>query len=190
MRSQRAFSDFYVTIRTSRSQSEKATLSSFVRAVHELSPELLVNEEETMADRINNSQSAYLHRSAASIVAGFAILALSLGVVGLYGVISYSVAQRTREIGVRMALGAQRSSVHWLILSEAAWLAISAITGGIAASVWLATLLRSMLFGVSPWDMNTLLSVACILFASALVASYIPARRASSINPVEALRAE
>jgi macrolide transport system ATP-binding/permease protein len=187
---QSPFSDFYVSIRTSRSQSERGMLSSFVRAVHELSPELLVNEEETMADRINNSQSAYLHRSAASIVAGFAILALSLGVVGLYGVVSYSVAQRTREIGVRMALGAQRSSVYRLILSEAAWLAGSAIIGGIAASVWLATLLRSMLFGVRPWDMETLLSVVWVLTASALVASYVPARRASSINPVEALRAE
>jgi macrolide transport system ATP-binding/permease protein len=121
--SQSPFSDFYVTIRTAPSQSEKSMLASFVRAVHAIDPGLLVNEEETIADRINNSQSAYLHRSAASVVAGFAIRALLLGVVGLYGVVPYSVAQRTCEIGVRMALGAQRSSVYRLILCEAAWLA-------------------------------------------------------------------
>jgi len=183
-------SDFYVTIRTAPAQSEKAVLTASARALHELDPGLLVNEEETMTDRIDNSQSAYLHRSAASVVAGFATLALLLGVVGLYGVVSYSVAQRTREIGVRMALGAQRASVYRLILTESAWLAAAAITGGIAASLWLATLLRDMLFGVSPWDADTLLSVACVLAVSALVASYIPARRAASISPVEALRAE
>lgn len=185
---QAAFSDFYATVRTAPSQSEKAMLASLVRTVHELDAGLLANEEETMADRINNSQSAYLHRSAAWVVAGFAVMALLLGVVGLYGVVSYSVAQRIREIAVRMALGAQRGSVYRLILTEAAWLAAIAVSSGILASLWLTTLLRGMLFGVSPWDANTLLSVACELIAAALFASYIPARRAASISPADALR--
>jgi ABC-type antimicrobial peptide transport system permease subunit len=143
-----------------------------------------------MTDRVNNSQSAYLHRSAAWVVAGFAMLALMLGTVGLYGVISHSVSQRTREIGVRMALGAQRSSVYRLILTEAGWLAAFGIAGGILCSLAASSLLRSMLFGVSRWDLATLLTVAFVLVVSALLASYVPARRAASINPTEALRAE
>jgi ABC-type antimicrobial peptide transport system permease subunit len=143
-----------------------------------------------MTDRVNNSQSAYLHRSAAWVVAGFAMLALLLGTVGLYGVISHSVSQRTREIGVRMALGAQRSSVYRLILTEAGWLAAFGIAGGILCSLAASSLLRSMLFGVSRWDLATLLTVAFVLVVSALLASYVPARRAASINPTEALRAE
>jgi predicted permease len=183
-------SDFYVTVRTSPSTNEKAMLSSMVRAVHQVSPGLIADGEETMADRINNSQAAYLHRSAAWLVAGFAGLALLLGSVGLYGVISYTVGQRTREIGVRMALGAQRSSVYRLIMKEACCLALLGIGGGILGSLAAASLLRSMLFATSPWDKATVLFVALVLAAAALLATYLPARRAASINPNEALRAE
>jgi macrolide transport system ATP-binding/permease protein len=161
-----------------------------VHAVHRIDSGLIANGEDTMADRINNSQAAYLHRSAAWVVAGFAALALLLGTIGLYGVIAYSVGQRTREIGVRMALGAQRSSVYQLILKEACWLAALGVAGGIFCSVVVANLLRSLLFAVRPWDITTLLSVGFVLAASTLVASYIPARRAASIDPAEALRAE
>lgn len=180
--------DFYVTLRTS--QSERAVLPSMVKAVHQINPGLIADQEETMSDRIDNSQAAYLHRSAAWVVAGFASLALLLGTVGVYGVISYSVGQRRREIGVRMALGAQRSSVYRLVLKEAGWLAAIGIAGGIACSLAATGLLRSMLFGVTRWDLGTLLSVAGVLAASALLASFLPAFRAASINPTEALRAE
>lgn len=180
--------DFYVTLRTS--QSERAVLPSMVRAVHQINPGLIADQEETMSDRIDNSQAAYLHRSAAWVVAGFASLALLLGTVGVYGVISYSVTQRRREIGVRMALGAQRSSVYRLILIEAGWLTALGIAGGIASSFAATGLLRSMLFGVNRWDMGTLFSVAVVLAVSALLASFLPAFRAASINPTEALRAE
>src|SRR6202453_1751227 len=105
-----------------------------------------------MSDRINNSQSAYLHRSASWLVAAFASLALLLGSVGLYGVISYTVGQRTREIGVRMALGAQRSSVYRLIMTDACWLALLGIAGGVVGSVAAARILRTILFATSPWD--------------------------------------
>jgi predicted permease len=180
--------DFYVTLRTS--QSERAVLPSMVKAVHQINPGLIADQEETMSDRIDNSQAAYLHRSAAWVVAGFASLALLLGTVGVYGVISYSVGQRRREIGVRMALGAQRSSVYKLVLKEAGWLTAIGIAGGIACSLAATGLLRSMLFGVTRWDMGTLLSVVGVLAASALLASFLPAFRAASINPTEALRAE
>lgn len=143
-----------------------------------------------MTDRINNSSSAYLHRSSAWLVGGFAVLALFLSVIGLYGVIAYSVSQRTREIGVRMALGAQRGSVYQLILKEAGRLIAFGIVVGLVCSVGATTLLRNLLFGVHVWDVSTLVAVAATLAACALLASYIPARRAASVNPVEALRAE
>jgi len=180
--------EFYVTLRSS--QSEETILPSMVKAIHQIDAGLIADGEETMIDRINHSQSAYLHRSAAWMVGAFAGLALLLGTVGLYGVISYSVGQRTREIGVRMALGAQRSSVYKLILKEAAWLSIVGVAGGVLFSLAATTLLRSLLFGVSRWDMGTFFYVTCLLFSSALFSSYIPARRAASINPTEALRSE
>jgi macrolide transport system ATP-binding/permease protein len=179
---------FYVTLRSS--QAEETILPSMVKTIHQIDAGLIADGEETMVDRINHSQSAYLHRLAAWMVGAFAGLALLLGTVGLYGVISYSVGQRTREIGVRMALGAQRSSVYRLILKEAAWLSIVGVVGGVLSSLVATTLLRSLLFGVSRWDVGTFFSVTCLLLASALFSSYIPARRAASIDPTEALRSE
>jgi ABC-type antimicrobial peptide transport system permease subunit len=144
----------------------------------------------TMADRIHDSSSAYLHRSAAWLVGGFAGLALLLGSIGLYGVVAYSVTQRTREIGVRMALGAQPASVYRLILREAGWLTGAGILTGLACSLGVATLMRGLLFGVQTWDLPTLIVVTATLGVSALAASYIPARRAASVSPIEALRAD
>jgi ABC-type antimicrobial peptide transport system permease subunit len=123
-------------------------------------------------------------------VGGFATLALLLGVIGLYGVIAYSVSQRTREIGVRMALGAQRGSVYGLIMKEAGWLAGVGILAGLLCSIAAATLIRGLLFGVRPWDGGTLGAVCFVLVISALLASYIPARRAASVDPMVALRYE
>jgi macrolide transport system ATP-binding/permease protein len=143
-----------------------------------------------MQQRISSSQTAYLHRSAAWLVGGFAVLALLLGVIGLYGVIAYSVSQRTREIGVRMALGAQRGTVYQLILREAGLLTALGITAGILCALGASTLLSGLLFQIRSWDISTLVLVAIVLGAAALIASFIPARRAASINPVEALRAE
>jgi macrolide transport system ATP-binding/permease protein len=116
--------------------------------------------------------------------------ALLLGVVGLYGVIADSVSQRSREIGIRMVLGAQTASVYRLILKEAGWVTAVGIAMGLAGSVAAATLMRGLLFGVGSWDVAPLGSVAAILGGAALLASFIPARRAASVNPVEALRSE
>jgi predicted permease len=180
----------YVSLVVRTTQDEKLVLPSLVGAIHEIDPGIGAINEITMVQRINESQTAYLHRSSAWLVGGFAALALVLGAVGLYGVIAYSVSQRTREIGVRMALGAQQSSVYRMILKEAGWLTGFGIGAGLMCSIAVGTLIRKVLFGVSTWDLSTLAAVALLLGLSALLASYFPARRAASVNPVEALRAE
>lgn len=139
---------------------------------------------------IHDSQSAYLHRTSAWLVGGFAVFALLLGVVGLYGVVAYSVSQRVREIGVRMALGANRRSVYRLVLTEAMWLTGSGIIIGLACSVAASSLIRGLLFGVGSWDVPTWAVVCAVLGLSAMLASFFPARRAAKVNPMEALRAE
>ena len=182
--------DTYVSLVVRTSQDEKLVLPALVAAIHEIDPGIGAINEITMVQRIGESQTAYLHRSSAWLVGGFAALALLLGVIGLYGVIAYSVSQRTREIGVRMALGAQQSSVYRMILKEAGWLTGVGIIAGLLCSIAVATLMRKVLFGVHTWDMFTLTAVAMVLGTAALLASYFPARRAASVNPVEALRAE
>jgi macrolide transport system ATP-binding/permease protein len=182
--------DNYISLVVRTTQDEKLVLPMLVAAIHEVDPGIGAINEITMTQRINDSQTAYLHRSSAWLVGGFAALALLLGVVGLYGVIAYSVSQRTREIGVRMALGAQQRSVYRMILKEAGWLTGIGIVAGLMCSVAVATLMQKVLFGIHSWDLSTLAAVALLLGASALLASYFPARRAASVNPVEALRAE
>jgi predicted permease len=180
----------YMCLVVRTSQSEQSTLPALVAAIHQIDHNIVTFDVRSMRDRIDNSTSAYMHRSSAWLVGGFAALALLLGVVGLYGVIAYSVSQRTREIGVRMALGAEPGSVYRLILKEAGWLTCAGIVAGLICSLAAATLMRKLLFGVQSWDVPTLIAVAVVLGVSALVASFIPARRAASVNPVDALRAE
>ena len=179
---------FGLVVRTS--QAPETLLLSLTSAIHEIDREIPVSEGTTISEAIRDSNSAYFHRTSAWLVGGFAALALLLSVVGLYGVIAYSVSQRTREIGVRMALGAQRGAVSLMVLREAGWLAAAGITAGLVCSVGMATLMRSLLFGTQAWDAMTLFAVATLLAAFAVLASYIPARRAASVNPVDALRAE
>ena len=110
--------------------------------------------------------------------------------VGLYGVVAYSVSQRTREIGVRMALGAQRGSVYKLVMRQAGRLTTLGIGIGLVCSVGASLLMRKILFGVQAWDAPTLVGVALVLGAASLAASFVPAYRAASLNPTDALRTE
>jgi predicted permease len=182
--------DTYFSIVVRTSQGEEALLPALAALIHQLDPGLAPLPGATMNDRIHDSSSAYLHRSSAWLVGGFAALALMLGALGLYGVIAYSVSQRTREIGIRMALGAQRNTVYRLVLNEAGRLIALGIAAGLLCSLATATLMRKLLFGIQSWDVPTLVAVAAVLAICALLASYLPARRAASVNPVDALRAE
>jgi predicted permease len=179
---------FSVVVRTAT--TEESLLPLVGDAIHEIDSRINISNQTTMTHRVNNAPTVYLRRSSTWLVAGFAAVALLLGIVGLYGVIAYSVSQRTREIGVRMALGAQRSTVYRLILKEAGVLALAGILIGLGCSVVAASLMRKLLFGTPPWDVTTLFSVAGVLGISALLASYFPARRAASVDPIKALRAE
>ncbi|MFZ0663326.1 MAG: ABC transporter permease [Acidobacteriaceae bacterium] len=179
---------FDIAARTS--QAAASVLPSLIDAVHEIDPGIATFDAATMPEMIEDSSAAYLHRASAWLAGGFAALALILSVVGLYGVISYSVSQRTREIGVRMALGAQRSSVYRLILKEAGWLTLIGVVIGVSGSLAAGMFMRSLLFDVRSWDASILGAVAAVLIISALLASYIPARRAASIDPIRALRSE
>ncbi len=182
--------DSYFSLVVRTSKDEKSLLPVLVAAVHEVDPGIGTLDVITMADRIDASPSALIHRSSAWILGGFAFLALVLGVVGLYGVIAYSVSQRTREIGVRMALGAQRHSVYQLIMREAGWLAGTGIAAGLVCAIGAGMLMRGLLFGVRAWDAPTLAAVAVVLALSALLASFLPARRAAKVDPMVALRYE
>jgi predicted permease len=144
----------------------------------------------TMESRISRSPSAYLHRSTAVVAAGFAGLAWLLGAVGLYSVMAFLVAQRTREIGVRMALGAERGSVSRMVMAQAGRLAAIGLAGGLVLGVGTARLISDLLFGTPPWDVPAFAIAVAALVASSVVAAWIPARRAASIDPIEALRAE
>jgi len=179
--------DFTLAVR--EAGGGKGLLPAMAAAVRKIDSGI-VTRGATMLDRIEDSQSAYMHRSMAWLVGGFAAAALLLSVVGLYGVVAYSVSQRRREIGIRTALGASRGAIYGMILGEAGRLIGLGAMAGIAASMAAAGLIRGLLFGVRPWDMPTLAVVAGILSAVALAAGLIPARRAACVDPVESLRNE
>lgn len=179
---------FSVVVRTK--EDENALLPQLSRTIRQAHAGLGVFGETTMSERIAESPGALLHKFSAWLMGGFAVLALVLAVVGLYGVTAFSVSQRTREIGVRMALGAERRAVHRLVMREAGWLTGLGIALGLVCSMAAGKLMGNLLFHVRPWDPLTLGGVAVVLSTAALMASYFPAWRAARVNPVEALRAE
>jgi macrolide transport system ATP-binding/permease protein len=179
---------FAIAVRTAT--DEKAILPTLVSTLRSIDSNFGIYGEQTMQQQMDSTESALLHRFAAWLVGGFAVIALVLGVVGLYGVVAYSVSRRTREIGVRMALGAQRSAVYSLVLRQACWLTVTGLAIGLVCSIGASTLMRKLLFGVTAWDAPTLALVVFVLGCASMAASFLPARRAASVNPTEALRTE
>jgi len=175
---------FYVRLRGSR----EAVFQAIRTIVHDADPTLPVVTIRTLDEQV--SRSLTNERMLAALTAGFGALALLLSLVGLYGVVSFTVAQRTREIGVRAALGATRLSTVWLLLRDA----LAMTTAGIAIalpSVWmLGRLIESQLYDVKPTDPPTIAAATLLLCSTALIAALIPARRASAVNPADALRLE
>lgn len=135
-------------------------------------------------------EALFTERMLALLSAAFGLLATTLAAIGLYGVMSYTVSRRTREIGIRIALGAERVSVLWLVLREVALLTVVGIVAGIPASIGLSRLVESQLFGISATDPPTLIAAATVLAVVGLVSGWLPARRAAGVEPVLALRYE
>jgi macrolide transport system ATP-binding/permease protein len=179
---------FNVAIRTAT--RPEALVTEVQGVIRQLDADAVIFQVQTMDDRIRRSPSAFLHRYPAVLAAVFAGLALLLGTIGLYGLVSYSVSQRTREIGIRMALGAQRENVLRLVLAQGIRLAVPGVVIGIAGAVASAYLLSSMLFNVSSADPFVLGAVSLLLAVVTLAASFFPARQATRVDPMVALRYE
>jgi predicted permease len=167
-----------------------ALVAQVQNAIRQVDPDAVVFEVQTMEDRIRRSPAAFLHRYPAVLAGTFAFLALLLGTVGLYGLVAYSVSQRTQEIGIRMALGAQRKNVLQMVLAQGVRLIVPGLLIGIAAALLVANLMRSLLFGVASWDPTIFAAITVLLAIVALAASYVPARAATKVDPMVALRYE
>ena len=156
------------------------------KAIHELNADLPVFDVDSLVSRVQVASTN--QRIAGTFVGAFGLLALILAAVGIYGVVAYRTRQRTHEIGIRMALGARRADVFRLVMSQGARLTLIGVVLGVAVSLAVTRFLRGVLFGVAPSDALTFVSVACLLGIVALLACYIPARRATKVDPMVALR--
>ena len=163
-------------------------LPSIRTAVHQLDSTLVVDGLRTMDTQMDRSVSD--ERALAFLAIGFSALAMILAAVGLYGVLAYSTEQRTREIGVRLALGSPRSTIVLLVLREMGWIAVVATVVALPATVALARLFRSQLYGVTTFDPLTLVGAVVFTAGMVLLASALPARRAAAVQPMQALRTE
>ena len=176
-----------MAIRTSRAGTE-SFLAELQQAVGSVNASLPLASVRTMQEIYSKSMARTSFTLVMLAIAGS--MALLLGIIGIYGVISYAVSQRTREIGIRLALGAQKGGLKWMFVRSALVLTGIGVVIGVCAAAGLMQLMKSLLFGISPLDPFTYIAIPLVLVASAALASYLPARRAASVDPVEALRAE
>jgi predicted permease len=175
-----------IVVKTDGDPLERATA---VRdAIHAFDPDLPIDDVRTLQDRIGASVAR--ERFHATLLGALSMLAVALAALGLYGVLSFATARRTREIGLRMAMGAAVPAVLRLVLTRGLRLTLAGIAIGLAGALALGRVVESLLFGVSPGDPLALAAVAAALLAVATLAAWIPARRATRVDPVVALRHE
>jgi predicted permease len=183
---QRGYRDLSWAVRT---DMETAAAAARIRAeIAALDPELPLFRVSVMPDIIAQNMAGDMIM--VKLLGVFALIALVLAVLGVYGVMAYNVTQRTQEMGIRMALGAQRSDIVRMVVRQAAVLAGIGLVGGLAVALGTARFLAAFLHGVSPFDLTTFVLVPLALGTAALVAAIVPARRATRIDPVDALRYE
>jgi predicted permease len=177
--------NIYVVVRTTAPLQMAGAITKEIQTVD---PELAVFDVSSMEERLHDSLAR--RRFSMLLLGGFAAVALMLAAIGIYGVMSYSVNQRTHEIGIRMALGAQRTSILRLVIQQAMILVSVGIAIGLAGAFALTRVMSSLLYGVSATDLFTFIVVSVVLGSIALLASYVPARRATKVDPMVALRCE
>jgi ABC-type antimicrobial peptide transport system permease subunit len=181
---------YFVRFRSLASGNEAITADLLRRTVLDVDPSIPIISLRTFAQYLDSNLDLWIVRAGATLFSIFGGLALGLAVVGLYGVKAYSVARRTREIGIRMALGAQPGMVLRLILREGSVMLLSGIALGLLLAAAAGKILSGILYQVSALDPIAFTAAPVLLAAAALVATWLPARRAAALNPVEALRYE
>jgi predicted permease len=187
---QRTWDDSWQTVHIRTNQSPKSIVPELERVLASFAPGQPVWDIETMNQALYTLQGLLIFQVGAGLAALLGTVGLILTIVGVYGVVSYDTSRRTHEIGIRMALGAQRRDVLRLVLEQGAKLALFGVAIGIVAALALTRLMRGLLYGVSPTDPATFAGVASLLISVALLACYIPARRAMRVDPAIALRHE
>jgi putative ABC transport system permease protein len=175
-----------IGVRTARDPGAMAR--SIAAAVHSVDPQVAVAHVRTM-DQVK-SESLAEDRFTMLLFAAFAFVALLLAAVGIYALMAFAVSQRTQEIGLRLALGSGKGRVISLVLRDASMLAVTGLVLGLAGAALIGRIMRSTLYEVGAMDVWVLLTVGIVLLLTALLASYLPARRAASIDPMKALRTE
>lgn len=165
-----------------------ALVQTVRKAVHDAAPAVPVTSVMTQTQRIDNTITQ--ERAFANLCTAFAVLALTIACIGLYGTMAYAVSRRTTEIGVRMALGAERRRIIWMVLREVLALAAAGLAVGLVCAWGLLSAVKSFVFGIKPADPLAILIATAILVAALMLAGYAPAARASRIDPLTALRHE
>jgi predicted permease len=176
-------------ILVARTAVEPEQMSQSVRAeVAALDPEIPIFDVKTLEEHVGIS--LFLQRMAATLLSIFGLLALSLAAIGLYGVMAYSVSQRTRELGIRISVGAERRDIFKLIVGQGLAISVVGLLAGLVASLAVTRLTANLLYGVSTTDPVTFIGIALLLLCVTLLACYFPARRATKVDPTIALRAD
>jgi ABC-type antimicrobial peptide transport system permease subunit len=181
---------FFVRFHSLAPGTKASTADLLRRTVREIDPSIPILSLRTFAQHLDSNLDLWLVRAGAALFSVFGGLALGLAVVGLYGVKAYSVARRTREIGIRMALGAQAGAVLRMIMREGSIMLVSGVVIGLLLSMATAKALSGILYEVGALDPVAFTAAPLVLAAAALIATWLPARRATRVNPIQALRTE